>query len=140
MSTQAMIGRLTAEGQVVAISLNWGAEPINTGKTLTTFYKDEARVKELIDLGNLSRLGKYINGRSGQKHSFGNQCADTCVAYHRDRGDDWNQYQFTDIGKYHRDNCGTYFFLFFEDQWYVKTIGRLPFQKLTQKMLRGELI
>jgi hypothetical protein len=46
-------------------------------------YQDELKVKNLMELGNLSSLGAEL----GVQHDWEEQSEDYCTAYGRDRGD-----------------------------------------------------
>jgi hypothetical protein len=51
---------------------------------LLDHYRDEAKIHELMNLGDLSLLGANI----GTQHDFNKNSADECTAYGRDRGED----------------------------------------------------
>ena len=83
MPTSCRIGIQTPSGEVRSIYCHWDGHPALTGAMLATHYTDEESVQRLMDLGNLSALGKTI----GQKHSFTDTDDLMCIAYGRDRGD-----------------------------------------------------
>ena len=56
------------------------------GKTLSLYYTNPERVSALVDLGDLSSLGKNINPTG--PHSFDKPEKGVTVAYMRDRGED----------------------------------------------------
>ena len=47
----------------------------------------EAKVNALLDLGDLSSLGKHVAPPKRRKHSFDKRLPDVTVAYGRDRGE-----------------------------------------------------
>ena len=86
MSTRSKIGISNPEdGTVFGIYCHFDGYPDGVGKTLKRHYKSEAKVRELIALGDLSSLGKEI----GEKHDINNldNVTTMCRAYGRDRGE-----------------------------------------------------
>jgi hypothetical protein len=68
------------------------------GAMLKEFYFDEAKVRELVSLGNISALGPAI----GAKHPFCSSQIWETTFYHRDRGDDWESvkpFEATGLGE-----------------------------------------
>ena len=57
------------------------------GKILINHYTDPAKVSALIDLGDISSLGKNIIPKTN-KHSFDTPEKQVTVAYMRDRGEE----------------------------------------------------
>lgn len=95
MATRSTIAMKTPEGNVRAIYCHWDGYPAHNGEMLRRYYTDPAKVKELIDLGDISSLRMEI----GQKHSFDRNYDepelemfdDWTMAYHRDRGEEWDR-------------------------------------------------
>jgi hypothetical protein len=102
MGTRSRIGIENADGTTTSIYCHWDGYPENNGKILLQHYQDEAKIRALIGLGDLSILGDEI----GEKHDFNdrsNNEGSVCTAYSRDRGerdvdarthapDDWPDY------------------------------------------------
>jgi len=101
MSTNARIGyQATVAAPVKSIYLHWDGYPSGAGRTLLDHWTNGGRILELLDLGDLSVLGKII----GEKHDFDRHMGvygeDTymtehtpqgkgwCLAYGRDRGEE----------------------------------------------------
>lgn len=84
MATRGTIAIQNADGTVTGIYTHWDSYLSNNGRILQDHYQDEAKVRELIALGDLSSLGPNI----GDKHDF-NSAADypDCTFYGRDRGE-----------------------------------------------------
>lgn len=90
MSTRARIGIPTPEG-VESIYVHFDGYPEGVGEKLATHWVTSDKVRELIDLGDLSILGEDV----GEKHPFhidhGTQATEAelrmCLAYGRDRGE-----------------------------------------------------
>lgn len=89
MSTQSMIVK-EDNGLFRCIYCNFDGYPDGVGKTLYEHYQDDAKINELIGLGNISVLGKEI----GEKHPFDKHSSsfenyeNWCLAYGRDRGEE----------------------------------------------------
>lgn len=88
MSTRSTIGVIQPNGSVIGVYCHFDGYLDGVGKTLNKYYRDPAKVKELMTLGRngISVLGKEI----GEKQDF-NKPADRklswCLFYGRDRGD-----------------------------------------------------
>ena len=72
MATRAGIGIKQADGSVKAIYLHWDGYPGHAGAILGGWYKTAEQVEALLALGDLSEIDETL---------------ETCVAYHRDRGE-----------------------------------------------------
>lgn len=83
MSTKSNIGVRNTDGTVEYIYCHFDGYPEHNGKILTENYTNINRVNELLKLGDLSVLGKFI----GEKQDFDNRVRDYCLAYGRDRGE-----------------------------------------------------
>src|SRR6516162_476017 len=85
MSTNARIGYVTDHGDVRSIYTHWDGYPTHHGRILIEHYTNPDQVRALLDLGDLSSLGKTL----GKKHDFDAHRGDeTCNAYDRDRGEE----------------------------------------------------
>ena len=84
MATRSTIALEFADGTVGQIYCHFDGYLSNNGKILLNHYMDPFKVRQLIDLGDLSVLSSEI----GQKHKFdGNDRVDWCMFYGRDPGD-----------------------------------------------------
>ena len=72
MATRSRIGIENENGTVATIYCHWDGSPSSNGKILKENYRDEESVRKLLSLGDLSEL---------------RETPETCVAYHRDRGE-----------------------------------------------------
>jgi len=95
MATRSTIAMKTPEGKIRAIYCHWDGYIDHNGKILIGNYTDPAKVKALIDLGDISSLREEV----GEKHTFRPEAGDEpelpitdnwCLAYHRDRGEEWS--------------------------------------------------
>lgn len=83
MSTRSYIGTRNTDGTVDHIYCHFDGYPEGVGAILIKHYTNPNRVNELMKLGDLSVLGKFI----GEKQDFDKRIRDCCLAYGRDRGD-----------------------------------------------------
>jgi len=83
MATRSYIGVRNTDASVDYIYCHFDGYPEHNGKILTEHYSNINRVNELLNLGDLSVLGKFI----GEKNEFNDRVRDTCLAYGRDRGE-----------------------------------------------------
>lgn len=108
MSTRSLIWLEVSDGSYRGIYCHNDGYILNgVGETLLKYYQDYDRIARLINLGNLSSLGMYLdplpdgahlhydfdNGFKliytfSSEHTFDNPQEDVCVAYHRDRGEE----------------------------------------------------
>lgn len=82
MSTRARI-KLGKTGE--NIYCHWDGSPNDTGVILLKHYNKKRKLKKLLKLGNLSFLEKRM--QPTKKHTFNNPQDGVTVAYHRDRGE-----------------------------------------------------
>lgn len=82
MSTRSYIVRKTDEGYE-GVYCHWDGYPDYNGIILADCYSDEAKLADLISLGDISSLGQSI----GQQHSFDDRPEGVTTFYGRDRGE-----------------------------------------------------
>jgi hypothetical protein len=59
------------------------------GKVLAEHYTNPGKIKELLDLGDISSLGSMVHPVPNEPHTFdGERQDDVVIAYKRDRGED----------------------------------------------------
>jgi hypothetical protein len=88
MGTTARISKVEYEGSVQrvrSIYCNWDGYPNHVGRILKEHYDDPTKIDALLDLGDISCLGKHVNG--SPNHSYKTPEKDVTIAYHRDRGE-----------------------------------------------------
>ena len=85
MSTHSAIVEKTENGYR-GIYCHWDGYPEHNGKILQEHYRDPDKVKQLIDLGDISALGERVDPVG--EHSYDKPEKGTTIAYHRDRGED----------------------------------------------------
>ena len=85
----------------------------------------------LLELGDLSTLGAKIFPDAKTPHSWENPQPDVTVAYHRDRGEDYNSpVVFSDLHEYETKGSevfgAEFLYLFVDDQWIVCDLYEEP--------------
>ena len=88
MSTRATITLKMKQGGYKSIYLHFDGYEEYAGAILREHYNTYEKVEQLIALGDLSSIGCLINPTTSD-HSWNNPEPNVCVAYHRDRGEDW---------------------------------------------------
>jgi hypothetical protein len=83
MATRGTIALELEDGTVQQVYCHWDNYLSNNGKILQEHYSDPVKLRELIDLGDLSVLHANI----GEKHDFNTNYSEGCTFYGRDRGE-----------------------------------------------------
>lgn len=84
MGTSSYIALEFADGTVGEVYCHWDGYLEHNGKILLQHYIDPFKLRDLIDLGDMSSLGPNI----GTKHDFDTRVEGECTFYGRDRGED----------------------------------------------------
>ena len=113
MATRSYIGVRNTDASVDYIYCHFDGYPEHNGAILTEYYSNINRVNELLNLGDLSVLGKFI----GEKNEFNNRVRDTCLAYGRDRGESNVSKKNTGYDKLITDQSVDYVYIFDGDYW-----------------------
>lgn len=88
MGTRSLIAAQNAEGSAVKfIYCHWDGYPSYNGKMLVDHYTEMAKVRDLLNLGDISSLNERVAPEDGDLHSFRNPSSGVTVAYGRDRGE-----------------------------------------------------
>ena len=109
MSTNAAIGMKMADGSVRAVRLNWDGYVGYAGAILGGWYNTAEQVEALLALGELSEI---------------KETPETCVAYHRDMGEEYRApFTFETVDEYRYNGKGRlaaeYLYLFDNGKWSV---------------------
>ena len=136
MGTRSTIALEFADGTVGQVYCHWDGYLDNNGKILFENYQDPFKLRELIDLGDLSSLGPSL----GEKHTFDTLAKygtpeyeaemdyrrGICTFYGRDRGETSTSARyFKDYADY-RENAQfeEYNYILRRDgNWYVEFYG-----------------
>jgi len=81
MGTRSTIALEFADGTVEQVYCHWDGYLENNGKILQEHYSDPFKLRQLIDLGDMSSLGERI----GTQHAFDKAPEGECTFYLRDR-------------------------------------------------------
>ncbi len=152
MATRSTIALEFADGSVGQVYCHWDGYLSNNGKILFDHYQDPFKVRELIDLGDISSLGPEI----GDKHSFDNpfkfgspefyaeqaERQKITTFYGRDRGeDDVAARYFTDFQDYlaHHQYQEYEYILRKDGRWYVKSYETDGYITLAEALVREQV-
>jgi len=142
MATRSTIALEYADGTIHQIYCHWDGYFEGVGKTLLKHYTDPFKVRELIDLGDISSLGEVI----GEQHPFSHHSigmsldeheekyGNMTTAYGRDRGEFGvasRKFISYDVYAMSRQVEEFDYVLRTDGKWYVSDHGR-PFVELTQ--------
>jgi len=134
MATRSTIAIQNNDGTVTGIYCHWDGYLSHNGRILKENYNTEAKVRELIALGQLSVLGETI----GEKVDFNNAPDGQCIAYGRDRGEEDTDAETFNTWMALLNHFGQeYNYLFVPDEgWRVEYYGRMG--DLAEEMVREE--
>jgi hypothetical protein len=135
MATRSTIGVLNSDGSVTGVYCHWDGYPEYNGKLLMENYNTEAQVRELVELGSISSLGRQI----GEKHPFSKFEEGVDIAlyelseqegwttfYGRDRGEpDANAATFDNVEQFVSEFGEEYNYLFINGTWFVNDHGAM---------------
>lgn len=128
MSTSCTISYVDENNICHSVYCHNDGYPTHIGRLLLNIYNNMDILRELISHGNMSVLSEKINPNPDKSHEFdgflfGRMQMDTCLFYHRDRGDDWSRckpMEFPYNEQDYRKHCNQYYnYLFKNDVWYV---------------------
>lgn len=129
MSTNAAIIVKRADGKYVAVYTHWDGYPSHHAELLTGNYNSQVRAEALVALGWISILAPELAPPSGVQ-DFNNPDRNYCLAYHRDRDDEFRQH----VGSTPAAACKTFWhsyrYLWDGNQWLVSTRGRGGFKNV----------
>jgi len=89
MATRSRIGIENENGTVSSIYCHWDGYPEHNGKVLKEHYTDRSKVEQLMELGDISSLNEEVV--PSDEHTFDKPQPGVTVAYHRDRGEDFQE-------------------------------------------------
>jgi hypothetical protein len=113
MATRSYIGVRNLDSSVDYIYCHFDGYPEHNGKILTEYYSNINRVNELLNLGDLSVLGKFI----GEKQDFDKRVVGNCLAYGRDRGESNVSKKNTGYDELITSQDVNYVYIFDGDYW-----------------------
>ena len=156
MATRSRIGIVNEDGTVSSIYCHFDGYVEGVGKKLVENYTDRDKVKELIDLGDISILGENVKPydpyrsvkdekvksildrfKPKEEHSFDNPAPGVTVAYHRDRGEEYFGPRVNvSLEDYLLDDNEEYGYVFtLEGEWLVKPWSKdAPVQPVSEAL------
>ncbi len=118
MGTSSRIGKLLPDGKVKCITCHYdGYVSGGVGEDLLDHYQDETKIDALLDLGNLSGIGKEI-GEKQDFYDFHSQNPNWCLAYGRDRGEKKMEAKTIPLEEFQSDRNWSYLYLFKDGEWF----------------------
>ena len=119
MATRSRIGVMLDDGSIKQVYCHFDGYVEGVGLTLIENYDTEDKVKELINLGDMSSLGHKIS--TDEPHSFDNPAQGVTVFYGRDRGESGTQPYILSMDEWLGEfsTCEDYLYLFTGGQWWV---------------------
>ena len=134
MATRSSIGILNEDGTVTGIYCHWDGYVSHNGNILYQFYRDEAKVRELIGNGDLSILGRDIGEKrpfdnphkymSAEYEAFRDLYEGQCLYYGRDRGEKGVEAKtYTNVADFIDNRGEEYNYLFVSGTWFVNEHG-----------------
>lgn len=123
MSTRCSIAMQLSDGRVTGIYCHWAGDIHQNGVTLYKHYQCTEKIQALIALGHLSSLGAELAPDPAREHSWQNSQKDVCVAFHRDRGDSWENVAPVTacIKEFYETQCQEVDYLWRDDAWWVSS-------------------
>ena len=115
MAARSTISIKNEDGSIDQIYCHWNGYSEGVGKTLVLHYKDVEKIYDLIELGDVSSLGKEI----GEKHNFNHRPENVTTFYGRDRGEpDTVAFHFEDWDDFLRNSDKQdYNYVYIDDEW-----------------------
>jgi hypothetical protein len=123
MGTHSRIGKLLPTGKVRSVYCHYdGYVQGGVGEDLFNHYQDESKIDALLDLGNLSGVGKEI-GEKQDFYDFPNQNPNWCLAYGRDRNEKNQEATIVESEEaYLKEENASYIYLYKNGEWWFKDI------------------
>lgn len=117
MSTRSYICKENPDHTYTGIYCHWDGYPEHNGQILVEYYNDKTKVEQLLDLGDLSSLGEEIAPPPGVNHSFDSPVAGVCIAYHRDRGEEYEGPSLVTFEEYKKSWCEYMYVFGLDGKW-----------------------
>ena len=143
MGTRSNIGYINDEGKIRAAYCHYDGYLEHNGRILLDYYTDAAKVKELVELGDMSFLGSKVHPTPGSGHSFDNNENDVTVFYGRDRGEnDVAPVTYDTVSEWvnRKDSWEEYYYLFMPElgTWMVYSVHDKRWQQVTEDLIAQE--
>ena len=123
MATRSAIAKLGKDGIIKSVYCHSDGYLEHVGRVLDGHYRDESKVDELLEHGDISSLNKNIGVKIDFMDYETRTKNEQCRFYHRDRGEDlmFNEFE-SDIEyiEWAKESCNAeYIYMFAFGSWYV---------------------
>lgn len=131
MGTRSDIIVKTSDGKFKRIYCHWDGYPEHNGRILEEHYTDQLKCEALVELGDISVLDKSPF-EPPKGHSFAEPVDGYCVAYHRDRGEEFfliTTDTLDEMMEQIKDSWTEYSYYWDGNNWYLLKFGgmdRIP--------------
>lgn len=92
MSTRSAIIVKVSDNEYKGVYCHFDGYPAGVGATLEKNFNSEAQALEIVALGDCSSVCGAVRINPIGEHSYAKPEEGTIVAYHRDRGEEFNQF------------------------------------------------
>lgn len=139
MSTRSNIAMVNPDGKsATMIYCHWDGYPEHNGRILLEHYTDPQKVKEMIELGDMSVLAPEI----GVEHNFDDTYyqSEQCTYYGRDRHEPWDPIKPRKVipiqeGRWETILQEEHLYLFMNGVWFWSNGD--PIQRLTREICKS---
>ena len=117
MATRSTISIINNDNTITSVYCHWDGYIAYNGKLLLLFYNNEAQVRALLEMGNISILDKTINKpediiNSGDKNGF-------TIFYGRDRCEkNTESITFKNLADF-KQHFEEYNYVFYKNKWHL---------------------
>lgn len=121
MSTRSVIGKLNKDGSVKTIYCHHDGYPEGVGAMLANYYENNAKVDKLLELGDMSSLGKEPVSDPELWNPMTPYNDNFCCTY-KGRGEenvDAKTFNSVKEAKEHYDGCDYMYLIDENDVWFV---------------------
>lgn len=139
MSTRGLIAIEDSDKKVRAIFVQSDMYVEYAGQILHEHYNSEEKAYALLALGSLSAIRERLSPESGETHNYDKPAQDICIAFHRDRGDQFSAPTVFENAKTMQKNIlgeywASYCYLYRNNQWYVSSVNDYSWTPITQAL------
>ena len=141
MSTRGLIAIEKPDKSCISSYAHYDCYPSGAGRILLDHYESGEKAEALLALGFLSALGERLSPAPGEKHDYENPLPNVCIAYHRDRGEEFRPPTVWPnandmLAKAADRFWAEYVYLFRDGKWYVDAAYQPKGWRLVEDVLR----
>src|ERR1700760_171850 len=137
MGTRRTVSVMQPDKTIKTIYCHWDGYMTGVGAALFSHYNTEGLANELIELGDCSVISDTtsIKPPEGSNHTYDEPIDGVVVAYHRDRGEEYQKPRiFQSVkGLVNSQMAEGYNYLFKEGKWFVNYTNGTDLTELTAK-------